>query len=418
MEPTRKAPHPIVWAILYLPFGAFSGFVTVALSFLATGQGLSISEGTLLNAAQLLMQWLKWLWAPLVDITLTPRRWYILSTVGTGLGVAIMSALPLSTDALPILLAVIAVTSLINSVVGMSIEALIAGTVAEKDVGKVSGWFQAGNLGGAGLGGGLGLVLLKHLPKPWMGGAILGALFVSCTLLLSFTPDVPVHRGKGAKDAVRAVLVDLRKMVKTKGGLMAGVLCFMPIGTGAAQGLLAQANVAAAWGAGESEVAGVQGFTAGIVTAVGCFIGGWLCQRMHPRLAYPLVGVLMALVAVVMAVFPKTVAMYIALNLVYALVVGLAYAGFTALVLRGMGAGSGATKYNVFASLSNFPLWWLNLALGAVAQRWSPRAMLLAEAGFGVLGVAIFALVLSRVRRSSLPETVDEEVVEVVPSEA
>lgn len=418
MEPSRKAPHPIVWAILYLPFGAFSGFVTVALSFLATGQGLSISEGALLNGAQLLMQWLKWLWAPLVDITLTPRRWYIISTVGTGLGVAVMSAMPLSEKALPALLAVIAATSLINSVVGMSIEALIAGTVAEKDVGKVSGWFQAGNLGGAGLGGGLGLVLLKHLPRPWMGGAILGTLFVACTLLLSFTPDVAGHRGKGAAAAVRAVLVDLRKMAKTKGGLIAAMLCFMPIGTGAAQGLLAQANVASAWGAGESEVAWVQGFTAGIVTAIGCFIGGWLCQRMHPRLAYPLIGVLMAFVAVLMALLPKTVNMYIALNLAYALVVGLAYAGFTALVLRGMGAGSGATKYNVFASLSNFPLWWLGITLGLVAQKWSPRAMLLAEAGFGVVGVILYVIVLSRVRRSSLPETVDEEVVEVVPSEA
>lgn len=418
MEPSRKAPHPIVWAILYLPFGALSGFVTIGLTYLATEQGLSITEGALLNGSQLLVSWLKWLWAPLVDITLTPRRWYIVSTVGTGLGVLAMSLMPLNANALPALLAVIAATSLVNSVVGMSIEALIAGTVAEKDVGKVSGWFQAGNLGGYGLGGGLSLYLMRKLPAPWMAGVVLAILFVACTSMLTFTPDVAGHRGKRAKDAIRDLVVDLRKMAKTKGGLMAAVLCFMPIGTGAAQGILAQANVASAWGASANVVSWLQGAAAGLVTAVGCLIGGWMCHRMHPQRAYPLIGLLMALVAVLMAVLPRTLPMYIALNVVYSLVTGLAYAGFTALVLRGMGAGSGATKYNVFASLSNFPIWWLGLTLSAVAQKWSPRAMLLTEAGFGVLGVAIFALVLSRVRRSSLPETVDAEVVEVVPSEA
>src|SRR5437868_11128422 len=76
----RKAPHPFVWTVLYLPFGALGGFVTVALTFLATKHGLSISEGALLNGAQLGTQWMKWLWAPIVDVTLTPRKWYVLST--------------------------------------------------------------------------------------------------------------------------------------------------------------------------------------------------------------------------------------------------------------------------------------------------------------------------------------------------
>jgi hypothetical protein len=46
------APHPVLWTVLYLPFGALAGFVIVALSFLATKHGLSISEGALLNGVQ------------------------------------------------------------------------------------------------------------------------------------------------------------------------------------------------------------------------------------------------------------------------------------------------------------------------------------------------------------------------------
>jgi MFS transporter, PAT family, beta-lactamase induction signal transducer AmpG len=72
MSTTTRVPHPVVWTILYFPFGALGGFVTVALTFLATRHGLSITEGALLGGAQMISQWLKWTWAPVVDITLTP----------------------------------------------------------------------------------------------------------------------------------------------------------------------------------------------------------------------------------------------------------------------------------------------------------------------------------------------------------
>lgn len=415
-----KAPHPIVWLLLYLPFGALSGFVSVALTFLASKQGMSISESALLTGAQLLVSWLKWLWAPIVDITLTPRRWYAISTLGTALGVFLMSVMPLSPSTLPALLLVIAVTSLVNSIVGMAIEALIAGSVEEAEIGRVSGWFQAGNLGGAGLGGGLGLVLLKVLPMPWMAGAVLAAMFAACTLALRFTPEVPSHQGKGIGNAIRAVLTDLTSMAKTKGGLSAAILCFLPVGTGALQGVLSQEKVARVWGAGLEEVALLQGFGAGILTAVGCFAGGYICTRLHPRTAYAVFGGLMASVAALMIALPKTQSIYVVLNMSYAFTTGLSFAGFSALVLSGMGQGSGATKYNIFASLSNFPIWWLGLVLGWSAEHFGPQgadakaaatiegvhAMLTVEALAGLLGIGIFFLAHRAVGKSSLPESV------------
>src|SRR5207302_8392329 len=154
-----------------------SGFITVALTFLATQHGLSITEGALLNGAQMLTQWLKWLWAPLVDISLSPKRWYVISTALSGLGVFAMAAVPLNKEALALLLAVIAVASIINSVVGMSVEAMIAALTPPDQVGRSSAWFQAGNLGGTGFGGALGLFLILKLPAPWMSGAIMGGIF-------------------------------------------------------------------------------------------------------------------------------------------------------------------------------------------------------------------------------------------------
>jgi MFS family permease len=409
-QPQRPPPHPVVWTILYIPFGALSGFVTVALTFLATQHGLSITEGALLNGAQMLTQWLKWLWAPLVDITLTPKRWYVVSTALSAVGVASMAAMPMSPSTLPALLAVIAVASLVNSVVGMSIESIMARVTPRSEIGRVSGWFQAGNLGGAGLGGGFGLFLMRHLP-PWMAGVGMGALFMACCLMLAFVPSAPAHEGK-ALAAVKGVVVDLWTMVKTRAGLLAALLCFLPIGTGAAQTVLTQAAVASQWGGADADVVGwVQGYTAGAVTAIGCFVGGWICQRVRPRTAYAIMGVALAVIAAGMTASPRTIAMYVTWNLAYAFGVGLCYAGFTALVLDAMGPGSAATKYNTFASLSNFPIWWLGLLLGWVADKYGAGAMLLTEAAFGVVSVVIFLGAVRAVRGSKLAEEVAQPAV-------
>ena len=393
----RHAPHPVVWTLLYLPFGALSGFVSVALTFQASQHGLSISEGALLNGAQLLSQWLKWMWAPLVDATLSPRRWYVISTVLSAVGVLAMSILPLGPHTLGALLAIIAVASLINSVVGMSVEALMASSTTPEQIGRVSAWFQVGNLGGAGAGGGLGLWLFQKLPSAWMTGAIVGGLFVLCCAGLRFTAGGPspshgTVSSPGAGAAVRQVIRDLGTMLKTRGGRLAVILCALPVGTGAAQGILTQATVAAAWGAGAKQVALVQGFLSAVVTALGCFAGGALCRRLHPRTAYAAIGLGLAAIAVVMGAGPASVSAYVAGSLIYAFGVGLAFAAFTALVLDAMGPGSAATKYNVFASLANFPLWWLGLLLGLVAEKGGPRRMLFTEAALGVAGVILFAL--------------------------
>ena len=153
---------------------------------------------------------------------------------------------------------------------------------------------------------------------------------------------------------------------------------------------------------------GSQGYTAGIVMAIGCFVGGWLCDRIHPRTAYALIGLGLAVVAAGMALSPKTVGTYVAWSLVYVLGVGLAYAAFTAVVLNAIGWRSAATKYNLFASLSNYPIWWLGLALGRIADVRDPDAMLLAEAGFAVVAVVAFLLATQLVRRTPLPETLVE----------
>ncbi len=384
-------PHPIIWLILYIPFGALGGFVSVALTFLATQNGLSITEGSLIVASQLLVSWLKWLWAPLVDITFSPKKWYVISTVFSALGVLGMAAVPIGKDTLGLLLIIIALANLINSVVGMSVEAMIASLTPPEQIGRVSAWFQAGNLGGAGIGGALGLFLIQHLSQPWMSGAIMGVLFIACCAALLPLPEVKPHvNDQRAITAVKTVALSFWAMIKERAGVLTALLCVLPIATGAAQGTLTQAAVAAHWGAGAEHVGLVQGLLSGLITAFGCFIGGWICNRMNPRNAYSLFGLALAIVALGMAFSPSTIPMYIVWNMIYALGVGLSYAAFTAMALIAIGKRAAATGYNVFASLSNFPLWWLGLVLAWVADHHGPRSMLIAEAVLGTIGVLVF----------------------------
>ena len=270
----------------------------------------------------------------------------------------------------------------------------------------MSGWFQVGNLGGAGLGGALGLYLITHLPKPWMAGAVMALLFVTCCFFLRFTPAfAPDHRGRGPLAATKAVVKDLGKMLKTKAGLLSSVLCLIPMGTGAAQVVLTQAKVASFWGAGEGEITLLQGLLSSGVTALGCFGGGALCQRIKPRTAYAAIGFFLAMITAGMAASPSTVTMYVAWNLLYFFGVGLAYAAFSAFVLDSMGRGSGATKYNVFASLSNFPIWWVGLLLGVAADRYGPRWMLLTESALGAGAVLVFLAATRLVAKTKVTTT-------------
>jgi MFS transporter, PAT family, beta-lactamase induction signal transducer AmpG len=404
-------PPSWAWAVLYVPFGALSGFVSIALAFRATESGMSISEGALIGAAQLLCQWLKWIWAPAVDVTLSPRKWYIISTILSATGVLVMSAIPLNRGNLPLLLAIIATASFVNTVVGMSVEALMSESIPEEEVGNASGWFQAGNLGGGSFGGGLGLLLIKKFPeRPWIAGIVCGGTFIACGLAMLFVPrkvhtthkSVATEARPTALQAMKSVIKDLKGMLSQRGGKLAAFLCMLPLGTGNAQDTLVQAAVAKQWGANENHVAWLQGALAGLIKILGCFAGGYLCKRIKPQSGYTVGGIILAALAIGMALSPYSLASYIGWNIAYSFGVGMAYSAFTAVALSAMGDGSGATKYSIFASLSNFPIWWLGYLLGVVADKRGPKWMLLTEAGLGVVATVLFVIVSSSSKQTPL----------------
>jgi predicted MFS family arabinose efflux permease len=149
-------------------------------------------------------------------------------------------------------------------------------------------------------------------------------------------------------------------------------------------------------------VALATGVFSGIVSALGCIFGGYGADRMDRKTAYALYGLLMALSTVAMALAPRTEAMYVVFTLIYAFIQGLTYAGFTAVVLETIGLGAAATKYNLYASLSNMPIAYMTVVDGWAHARWGAAGLLNIEAAFGVVGIIVFIAVAMMLPRRAL----------------
>jgi len=166
---TVKHPHPWVFLALVLPFGASTGYVTVTLAFLLSGKGVAVAAIGALTAASTLPQTWKVLWAPLADTTLTPRLWYLIGAAGVGLSIIAMSLIGRPASAMPLLTALVMVSSVASSFCGMTSDSFLAYFDPEQQ-GRASGWAQAGNFAGQGVGGGLALYLAQHVQAQWVSG--------------------------------------------------------------------------------------------------------------------------------------------------------------------------------------------------------------------------------------------------------
>lgn len=396
-EAKPATTHPIVYLLLCVPFGATSGYVNVTLAYLLSHAGVSVSAVAGLVAINLVPQAWKALWAPIVDTTLTSKRWYLLAAIVTALTLGAIGFFPAGPSTLSIITVLVFANSVAVTFLAMAAENLMAHATRMEEKGRAGGWYQAGNLGGAGIGGGAALWIAQHSVIVWLPGAAMGALFLACCIALLFVAEPEqAHRKLLYLESLREVAVDVWQTAKSRVGFLALLICFLPIGSGAASGLWSA--VAGDWHAGADTVALVNGVLSGVISAIACVIGGYLCDRMDRKFAYALFGVFLAAVALVMAAAARTETMFIVFTLSYAFVQGLNYASFSAVVLEAIGRGAAATKYNLYASLSNMPIAYMTIVDGWGYGRWHANGLLAADAVTGLIAVGFFAVVAAATR--------------------
>ena len=397
-----KNAHPIVFLLLCTPFGASNGYLVVTLGFLLSQAGVGVAAIAGLIALSLVPQTWKFFWAPLVDTTLSSKTWYLLAAIVCSVTLGAIGFFPISQAGLFAITVLVVANSAATTFLAMAAENLMAHATPEAEKGRAAGWYQAGNLGGSGIGGGGALWLAQHFHYAWLPGAAMAVLFLACCLALLFVDEPPAdHRHASYYRSLANVALDVWNTARSRAGYLALLICFLPIGSGAASNLWAA--IAGDWYAGADTVALVNGVLGGIVSAIGCVVGGYFCDRMDRKLAYALYGVLLAAGALAMAAAARTPAMFVTFTLLYAFVQGFNYASFSAVVLEAIGRGAAATKYNLYAALSNAPIMYMTTVEGFAYSRWHANGLLLADALAGLAAVLFFFAVSMGTRPRAVP---------------
>src|SRR5947207_14803853 len=196
-------------------------------------------------------------------------------------------------------MAVVFVSQVAGTLIVLPVGGLMAHTVAEGAKGRAAGWYQAGNLGGSGIGGGVGVWLASHFSKEIAGAGLALAMFASAAAIY-FGSDVRIVSTETIGERMRILWRDILSMVRAAVPLFTIVLVCSPIGAGAMNNLWSA--VAPDWSATADQVALVSGVLNGVVSAIGCVFGGWVADRIGRWWSYFGSGILIALVAIVMAV--------------------------------------------------------------------------------------------------------------------
>src|SRR5579884_3137501 len=102
-----RAPRAWHFFFLVLPYGASFGCVSVALPYVAQQRGVSVEAiGAVLAAAFVPHAW-KFLWAPVVDATLTRKTWYLVAIALVSAGTFASMAMPVGPTSMGRLTAVV-----------------------------------------------------------------------------------------------------------------------------------------------------------------------------------------------------------------------------------------------------------------------------------------------------------------------
>ncbi len=377
--------------------------MSVTVAALAARAGVSDGEVAGLAALYLLPHTWKFSWAPAVDWLSTPHRWYLGANLSASAAIAATGLVRFDANHLGGLRALVFLAGLSTTVVAMATEALMAHLTPADERGRAAGWSQAGNVGGTTVGG-LGLIVAERAGSGAAAVAVAVSLFACALPLLAMRAPPRTagsgrgeNAGPGLRGAFRALIEDLGGVFISRNGLLAFLLCVLPIGSGGAQALFAA--IAPDWGASTDLVAAVNGVLAGLASIAGCLAGGRISDAMDRRRAYVMAGAALAAVAFGMAVLPRTPVAYAVSVLAYNFALGLSYAGFTGFALEVIGKGAAATKYNVLASVSNLPIYWMMRADGWVADVHGRTAMLWADGAAGIVGGTILLLAALVLRR-------------------
>ena len=402
----RVSTPPVTFLVLALPYGLGFGFCGLWVPFALTRAGFPLSLTASIVAVGITANVFRFLYAPIIDATLTVPRWYLIGLVScVGMTIA-LSTTALVREAAGTVTAMVFLCQVSTTLVMNPIGALMATTVEESMKGRAAGWCQAGNNGGQGLAG-IAIWVSNHYSNA-VAGATVATIMGACALGLLFVAE-PVQQAAGAwMRRLQTLGRDLLVMARNPTSVLIMALILTPIGVGAATAIWPA--VAAEWGASADRVAFDTGILSAAAATAGAVIGGQIADRLGRWWAYFGSGVALAIFSVQVVLMARTPSTYDLGVIGYAFFTGMGTAAWCALVLVATGRTAVATTYAALASIGNLPNAYMTWIDGLIHDRNGVTAMFIAEAMITLVCVAFGLLALKRISSSTVKSHSDVEL--------
>lgn len=371
--------------------------ITVLLPFLLRKHGVAVDRIATVVAIAAIPNFWYFLWSPVVDIGLLRRTW-VLIAAGVSAACA-MTAILWDGASLTQLTVLLFAGNVISMLLSSSCGAILSTTIDPARRGAASGWYNAGNLGGGALGAGAAIWLAGFTPLPAL------ALACAAMILLPALAALRIIEERVARTSpavlFRTMAADVWTLLRAPATWVGLVFFLSPVGSAAVANLIS--SVGPDYHASDAQVAWVTGVAGGLVSALGCMLGGFLCDRMNRMTAYAVAGLLSTIFSGWMALGKTTPFTYAGGYIGYSLTAGVAYAAFTALVLEVLGKRPHAagTAYSLLGSSGNFPISYMTKIDGMAYQYrgLGVRGLMGADAlanGAGAVALLLFARFAAR----------------------
>ncbi len=374
------------------------GVIGLALSSSLVTAGVGVQRVGAIIAASTLAFTLEFLWAPMVDSSLTRRRWFLNGTAVMCACIVALLIAPWRATAVPLLTLLAFCASSGAAVAAVSVKGIMAYETPAGRLSAASGYYTAGGTVAKAIAGGGTLWLLTHLSSRPLAAAVSAGtalLFGSAIALASAARPLPWG---SVPTALLSALADLWRFIRNPNGAITAVMCVIPFGCGTEAGLIGA--IAREWAVTADQLATFGVLTAASTTA-GAALGGWLSMRLGSWSAYVTFGWLLIILVLGFAWSPRTAAWFLTVELIYRALATASYATLLGIVMKAIGRGAASTKAATLWSLANLAFAYPTLIEGRVHDRVGTTAMLVTDAALGIAGFGVLLAVIWLLRPRS-----------------
>jgi MFS family permease len=383
----RSHPPPWLFGITVLPYGVVGGLQSL-IPNIAKHHGIDFDKAGIYVSLLFLPPALQVLYAPLIDIGPQRRHWLIIMSLLAAACLMGAFLMPLP-EHMGSFVALAFVAQTLTGLIGACNGGLLALTMPDDKRGAAAAWYNAGNLGAAGLTTTVGIYMTDHDYEPWSIGALLATMLVVPAFAILAVDEPRREQKRSAREVFGHTIGDIKSVLWSRSGITGIALCLSPVGTAALINYFS--GMGEAYSVSQDTVAFVSGGLSSIVTPIGSLVGGFLCDRFNRRALYLSSGALTAACGIAMALSPHNGWTFVIGVTTYNLVAGFCYSAFTATVLETIGVGGKAagTQYALFLSAGNLAIGYVGLIDSRFERPHSFDTVFTADAVLNLLGVVI-----------------------------